>query len=58
MRGRRPAREPVFEELREAVRAARIDETLEARTESLLTRLKAKATIHYESLPEIIHGPR
>jgi hypothetical protein len=57
-RGRRAAREPVFEQVRDEVRAARIDETLEARTESLLKRLKTKANIKYESLPEIIHGKR
>ena len=37
---------------------ARIDETLEARTDGLLKRLKDKAKITYKSLPEIIHGKR
>ena len=57
-RGRRAAREPVFEQVRDEVRAARIDETLEARTDGLLKRLKDKAKITYKSLPEIIHGKR
>ena len=48
----------MFEQVRDEVCAARIDETLEARTESLLKRLKTKANIKYESLPEIIHGKR
>jgi hypothetical protein len=56
--GHRPLREPVFEDLREQIRSDRIDETLEARTEALLRELKQQAKITYQSLPEIINGPR
>lgn len=58
VRGRRAAREPVYEDLRERVKADRIDETLEQRTEAVLKGLRTKAKIEYASLPDLINGRR
>lgn len=54
----RPAKEPVYEDLRATVKADRIDETLEQRTEALLNQLRHDAKIDYASLPDIINGKR
>lgn len=56
--GHRPAKEPVYEDLRDAIKADRIDETLEQRTETLLRDLRHDAKIEYASLPDIINGKR
>lgn len=58
VRGYRRAKDPTYEEVRDRVLADRIDETLEARTQGLLTSLRAKAKIEYASLPEVIGGKR
>ena len=58
VRGYRRANDPTYEEVRDRVLADRIDETLEARTQGLLTSLRAKAKIEYASLPEVIEGKR
>ena len=54
----RPAKEPVYEDLRATVKADRIDESLEQRTEGLLKQLRHDAKIDYASLPDIINGKR
>ena len=54
----RPAKEPVYEDLRATVKADRIDESLEQRTEALLKQLRHDAKIDYASLPDIINGKR
>jgi len=54
----RPAKEPVYEDLRATVKADRIDESLEQRTEALLNQLRHDAKIDYASLPDIINGKR
>ena len=56
--GHRALREPVYETMRDQVRDDRIDDTLEARTEVVLRQLRQQARITYQSLPEIINGPR
>lgn len=58
VRGHRPEKEPVYEEVRNLVHADRVDETLDVRTATLLRELRQKAKIDYASLPEIINGPR
>lgn len=58
VRAHRPAKEPVYEDVRSQVHADRVDETLDVRTATLLRDLRQKAKIDYASLPEIINGPR
>ncbi len=54
----RPLKEPVYEDLRAAIKADRIDDSLEQRTEALLKTLRHDAKIEYASLPDIINGKR
>lgn len=58
VRAHRPAKEPLYEEVRTLVHADRVDETLDVRTATLLRDLRQQAKIDYASLPEIINGPR
>ncbi len=50
--GHRPQRDPNFAEIRDQVRADRIDETLEARINALLADLRRSADVKLKSLTE------
>ena len=55
VQGHRPQRDPDFAEIRDKVRADRIDETLEKRTDALLGELRRKADVKLHSLPDAIN---